>query len=98
MPQEKQNFWKYLFLGSPHDARKEKVLYYVVHRIKAGVHLGEAVEEEYVRRNASREEVNELICAPSSCAQPGNTWSPRSSSKGSGHHRDSLVVLRAGAK
>ena len=62
--EEKRSFWEYLFVGSPHDARKEKVLLYVVHRIKAGAHLGDAVEEEYVRRNASKEEVNELICDP----------------------------------
>jgi hypothetical protein len=62
--EEKRSFCEYLFVGSPHDARKEKVLLYVVHRIKAGAHLGDVVEEEYVRRNASKEEVDELICDP----------------------------------
>jgi hypothetical protein len=64
MPQEKRGLWEHLFVGSPYDARKEKVLLYVVHRVKAGAHLGDAVEEEYVRRNASKDEVNELICDP----------------------------------
>ncbi len=64
MPQREQSFWEYLFVGSPHGEREEKVLQYVVHRIKAGAHLRDVVEEEYVRRNASREEVDEVICNP----------------------------------
>jgi hypothetical protein len=42
MSQEKRSFWEDLFVGSSHDERKEKVLFYVVHRMKAGAHLTEA--------------------------------------------------------
>jgi hypothetical protein len=64
MPQGKRGFWEYLLVGPPHDERKERILGYVVHRVKAGAHLGDVVEEDYVRRNASREEVDEVICDP----------------------------------
>jgi hypothetical protein len=64
MSQAKQGSWQFLFVGSHHDERKEKLLGYVVHRMKAGAHLGDVVEEEYVRRNASKEEVDDLIRDP----------------------------------
>jgi hypothetical protein len=64
MSQAKQGSWRYLFVGSHHDEREEKLLGYVVHRMKAGAHLADVVEEEYVRRNASKEEVDELIRDP----------------------------------
>lgn len=64
MSREKRGFWEYLLVGSPHDERKELVLEYVIHRVKAGAHLGEVLEEQYVRRHASKEEVDELICNP----------------------------------
>ena len=64
MSVREQSFWEYLLVGSPRDERKEKVLGYVVHRVKAGAHLGDVVEEEYVRRNATKEEVDEVICDP----------------------------------
>jgi hypothetical protein len=35
-----------------------------VRRLKGGAHLEYVVEEAYVRRNASREEVDEVICNP----------------------------------
>jgi hypothetical protein len=64
MSEKKQSLWNHLFFGSEHDEREEKVLTYIVHRVKAGAHLREVEEEEYVRRNTSREEVDELICDP----------------------------------
>lgn len=64
MSRKERSFWEYLLVGPPHGEREEKVLQYVVHRIKAGAHLADVVEEEYVRRNASRGEVDEIICNP----------------------------------
>ena len=64
MSREKQGFWEYLLVGAPHDERKEVVLEYLIHRVKAGARLSEVLEEEYVRRHASKEELDELICNP----------------------------------
>lgn len=64
MTRKKQTFWEYLFVGSPHGEPEEKVLGYIIHRIKAGAHLKDVVEEDYVRRNASKEEVDEMIMDP----------------------------------
>ena len=64
MHQQRQNTWEYLFVGTPRDEREEKVLCYVLHRMKAGGRLKDVVEEEYVRRNASDDEVDEVICNP----------------------------------
>ena len=64
MPREKQSYCEYLFVGSSHDEPEKKVLEYIVHRVKAGAHLKDVVEEDYVLRNASKQEVNELIKDP----------------------------------
>ena len=64
MPREKQTFREYLFVGSSHDEPEKKVLEYIVHRLKAGAHLKDAGGEDYVLRNASKEEVNELVRDP----------------------------------
>ena len=62
MSREKQGFWEYLLVGSPHDERREVLLEYVIHRVEAGAHLGDVLEEKYVHRHASKEEVDELTC------------------------------------
>ena len=64
MHQQRRTTWEYLFVGSPRDQREEKVLSYVLHRMKAGGRLKDVVKEEYVRRNASEEQVDEVICNP----------------------------------
>lgn len=64
MPHKKQNLWEHLFVKSAHDEREERVLTYSVHRVKAGAHLRDVVEEDYVRHNASRDEVDQVICNP----------------------------------
>lgn len=54
-------FWK-IFLGDGgKPARLEKVAEYVIHRIDKGAPLKEIVQEEYVRRNASPDEVAEIV-------------------------------------
>lgn len=61
--QEGPSFWKSL-LGPYRSGRQEKVLDYVVHRIGDGANLREVMQEEYVRRNASRDEVEEILDNP----------------------------------
>ena len=64
MGREKQSFWDRLFGGSRSSAREQKVLEYVVHRMNQGVGLADVVEEEYVRRNASAREVEDILGNP----------------------------------
>jgi hypothetical protein len=44
--------------------RQDKVLEYVIHRIEDGANLREVLQEEYVRRNATADEVQSLLENP----------------------------------
>jgi hypothetical protein len=62
--QEKRSFWRRLFSTNVRSAREEKVVEYIVHRIGEGANLREVIQEEYVRRNASSAEVEEILQNP----------------------------------
>ena len=64
MTEERQSFWHRLFFGGGSSDRERKVLEYIIHRIGEGAHLREVIQEEYVRRNASPEEVQDIIENP----------------------------------
>jgi hypothetical protein len=65
MPEsKKRSFWDRLFSTDKPSQREERVLEYIMHRVGEGAHLGDIVNEEYVRRNASREEVEEICARP----------------------------------
>jgi hypothetical protein len=56
MPEsEKRSFWNRLFNTADRS---------FMHRVGEGAHLSNVVNEEYVRRNASREEVEEICARP----------------------------------
>ena len=56
-------FWDTLFGPYP-SWREEKVLEYVVYRLGDGTHLRDAMQEEYVRRLVSPDEVEEILGNP----------------------------------
>ncbi len=62
--QKKQTFWQRLFSTNKRSAREERVVGYIVHRIGEGASLREVTQEEYVRRNASPAEVEEILQDP----------------------------------
>ena len=62
--QEKQSFWQRLFSTNKRSAREERVVGYIMHRIGEGASLREVTQEEYVRRNASSSEVEEILQNP----------------------------------
>jgi nucleotide-binding universal stress UspA family protein len=62
--EERPASWKMLF-GPHRSEREERVLEYVIHRVGDGAHLADVVREEYVRRNASPAEVEDIIANPS---------------------------------
>ena len=53
-----------LFGASEHALKGDKVREYVIHRIKAGAHLDNVIEETYVQRNCTRSEINEIVRDP----------------------------------
>jgi hypothetical protein len=61
---EKRSFWDRLFSIEYHSAREERVIEYIIHRLGEGASLQEIVREEYVRRNASPVEVEEICSNP----------------------------------
>jgi hypothetical protein len=63
MAKEKQSFWDTLFSPNPSD-REEKVLEYVIHRLGDGAQLKDIVREQYVRRHASPDEVQDILDNP----------------------------------
>lgn len=64
MTEEKKSFWARIFGGPGESAREQRVLEYVVHRINEGAELEEIAEEEYVRRNVSRDQIDDLLSNP----------------------------------
>jgi hypothetical protein len=65
MPEsEKRSFWDRLFRADRPSQREARVLEYIMHRVGEGAHLGDIVNEEYVRRNATPEEVEEICARP----------------------------------
>ncbi len=64
---EQRSFWQRLFGGgrtSSLSQRQEKVLHYIIARIKEGAPLSEVLKEEYVRRNASQADIEQIISHP----------------------------------
>lgn len=65
MAKEEESLWEKIFGTHPHqNEREKKVIEYICHRIADGAHLREIVQEEYVRRNASQVEVEEILSDP----------------------------------
>ncbi len=61
---EKKSFWARIFGSSRPSAREERVLEYIVHRMSEGANLRDITEEEYIRRNASRSQINDILDNP----------------------------------
>ncbi len=67
MAEERQPFWERFFrkpLSFHSQEREQKVIEYIIHRIAEGAHLREVLQEEYVRRNASPAEVEDILQNP----------------------------------
>ncbi|MGI8909149.1 MAG: hypothetical protein ACR2JR_01145 [Rubrobacteraceae bacterium] len=61
---EKKSFWARLFGGSGESPREQKILEYIIHRLNEDVNLQEVVREEYVRRNASQSQIDDIVSNP----------------------------------
>ncbi len=65
---ERPSFWQRLFGGAESSSlsqRQQKVMRYLIERMDKGeVPLQQALQEDYVRRNLSREEVRQIVSHP----------------------------------
>ena len=52
------------FSGSGRTQQEDKVREFILHRLNHGAHLAEVLQEEYVLRNCSKDEVDEIIRDP----------------------------------
>jgi len=59
-----RTFWDRLFSDQHQSVREQRVIEYIIHRLGEGGRLQEIVQEEYVRRNASPAEVDEICSNP----------------------------------
>ena len=64
MAKKKQSFRELLLSGQASTEREKKVLEYICHRVGNGAHFREVIQEEYVRRSASPQEVQDLLDNP----------------------------------
>ena len=65
MTKEHSLLGKFFFAGNPSRAeREEKVLRYIIHRIDEDASFHEVLEEPYVRRHCSQEEIEEIRSNP----------------------------------
>jgi len=62
--EKKRGFFERLFSSSHDSGREKKVLEYIIHRIGEGAHLRDVLGEEYVRRNASPNEIEQILENP----------------------------------
>jgi hypothetical protein len=64
---ERPSLWQRLFGSrgtSSLSQRQEKVLHYIIGRINEGAPLQEVLQEQYVRRNCSQAEIEQIIRSP----------------------------------
>ena len=64
MSEQIQSFWDKLFGSSYDNEGEQKVRQYIVHRVGEGAHLRDVLQEEYVQRNASEDEIEEIVDDP----------------------------------
>jgi hypothetical protein len=64
MSEENRSLWDVLFGSFHNDEQKQKVREYIIHRIGAGAHFRDVIQEEYVQRNASQVEIDEILDDP----------------------------------
>ena len=64
MAEEGRSFWDRIFNTRTSNERERKVIEYIIHRIGDGSHLRDVLGDEYVRRNASSEEIEDILDNP----------------------------------
>ena len=64
MTKEHSVFGQFFFSNPSRAEREEKVLQYIIHRMNEDADLHEVLQEDYVLRNCSQGEIDEIINNP----------------------------------
>ena len=64
MAEKRESFWERIFSLTHNSEREELVLEYIIHRLGDMVPLEDIVKEQYVRRKASPEDVEDIVDNP----------------------------------
>ena len=64
MTEENESGLREVLFGGSHAGPEDAVLEYVAHRLKEGAHLRDVLEEEYVVRNTTPTQRNEILTDP----------------------------------
>ena len=64
MTKEQSVFGQFFFCNPTKAEREEKVLRYIIHRLDEEIHLHDFLQDSYVRRNCTQEDVDEIIRNP----------------------------------
>ena len=64
MSEEKESGLRKLLIGNDYSESEEKVLAYITHRLKGGAHLEDVLRDEYVVRNSTQSERDEILQDP----------------------------------
>ena len=65
MSEDNQSVWNKLFGSHYKDKeQQQRVREYIVHRIGKGVHLRDVLQEEYVQRNTSPAQIDDILQDP----------------------------------
>lgn len=62
--EKNQTFREMLLSGRASTERERKVLEYICYRVGDGAHFRDVIQEEYVRRNASADETQNMLGNP----------------------------------
>ena len=61
---ETRSFWARLFGDPGASPREQRALEYIVHRLNEDANLRDVVQEEYIRRNLTRAEIDDILSNP----------------------------------
>ena len=64
MSEENKPFFEKLLSSEGQSQREDKVLEYITHRLRNGANLKETLQEEYVLRNTTQDERDQIIRDP----------------------------------
>ena len=59
-----KSFFERLLSSEDHFGERDKVREYIIHRLKEGANLREVIQEEYVVRNSTQAERDEIVRDP----------------------------------
>lgn len=61
---DRRSIWSWAFSSSGGSEKERRVLEYVIHRMNEDARLQDVVEEEYVRRNLTRAQIDDIVSNP----------------------------------